>query len=340
MIVAMFLCVVSGAKQSLAGNSDRTGTAGATELLIPVGGVGTALGGSVLASSSGVEALYWNPAGLARSEPVELMFSSMSYIADINVSYFGASANLGSMGSIGVSIKSLDFGDIPRTTAEDPEGLTGVTFSPTYLTGSFTYARFLIDQVQVGATFKVISEKIGDVTATGYAFDFGIQYVTPVGLRLGVALKNIGPQMQFDGYSLEVLTPKNPEDTDQNKLRTQITTASFDLPALFEIGLAYELALSHRDEFLFSGNFQNNNFSNDEYQLGIEYGFQKLFFIRGGYAVQPEKNSQTDGVFSSSYSLGAGLNYKLGGIDFRLDYAYRSADRFDGNQVFSIRLVF
>lgn len=336
----MLLSMVSGVERAIAGNSDRTGTAGATELLIPVGGAGAAMSGSVLASASGVEALYWNPAGLARSEPVELMFSSMSYIADITVSYFGASANFGSLGTIGVSVKSLDFGDIPRTTTEDPEGLTGVTFSPTYLTGSLTYARFLIDEVQVGTTFKVINEKIGNVSATGYAFDFGIQYVTPFGVRLGVALKNIGPQMQFGGYSLEVLSAQNSGDTDQNKLRTQITSAAFDLPALFEIGLAYELTLSPRDQFIFCGNFRNNNFSNDEYQLGVEYGFQKLFFIRGGYAFQPDKTSQTNGVFSSSFSLGAGLNYKLAGMNFKLDYAYRSADLFKGNQIFAIRLVF
>ncbi|NTW50830.1 MAG: PorV/PorQ family protein [Chlorobiales bacterium] len=340
VLIALLLIVLLGTRTSLAGNSKRTGTAGASELLIPVGGAGTALSGSTLAATSGVEALYWNPAGLARSEPVELMFSSMSYIAGITVSYFAASATFGDIGSFGVSIKSLDFGDIPLTTAEDPEGLTGMTFSPTYLTGSVTYARFIIKEVQVGATFKVVSEKIGDVSAVGYAFDFGLQYASPFGLRLGVALKNVGPQMQFEGYGLETLTSRTDGNSDQNKLRTQITSAPFDLPALFELGLAYELQVSSYNAILFTGNFRNNNFSNDEYQLGAEYAFQKLFFVRAGYAVQPEKDAQTDGVFSTSYSLGVGLNYKIGAVGFRLDYAYRSADRFNGNQIFAIRLMF
>ena len=35
------------------------------------------------------------------------MFSYMNYVADLNVSYFGAGANLGDLGSIGLSLNLL-----------------------------------------------------------------------------------------------------------------------------------------------------------------------------------------------------------------------------------------
>ena len=72
----------------VAGSGVRRGTSGAQELLLPVGSVGTALGGSMGASISGIEAAYWNPAGVANlSGNGEVIFSSLSYIAGIDVGY-------------------------------------------------------------------------------------------------------------------------------------------------------------------------------------------------------------------------------------------------------------
>ncbi|MEE9465728.1 MAG: hypothetical protein V3W14_09190, partial [Candidatus Neomarinimicrobiota bacterium] len=115
---------------SYAGTIKSRGTAGAYELSIPVGARGVALNGANVAIVSGVEALYYNPAGVSNLEGgMEVLFSNMSYIADIDVTYAAFVANAGRAGTFGLSIKSLDFGDIMRTTAENTEG-TGETFSP------------------------------------------------------------------------------------------------------------------------------------------------------------------------------------------------------------------
>src|SRR5215471_498963 len=77
----------------VAGRGDKTGTAAASQLLIPVGADPIALAGSSLATVSGIEAMYWNVAGLAReSRPTGVMFSHMTYIADIGVDYLALSA--------------------------------------------------------------------------------------------------------------------------------------------------------------------------------------------------------------------------------------------------------
>ena len=64
--VLCLLLVVSVVAVSDAANQSRVGTAGAQELLIPVGARGIAIGGSSMIFANGVDAIYWNPAGLGR----------------------------------------------------------------------------------------------------------------------------------------------------------------------------------------------------------------------------------------------------------------------------------
>ncbi|CUT00349.1 hypothetical protein [Candidatus Kryptobacter tengchongensis] len=106
-----------------AGTSKRKGTAGAEELRIPVGSRGVALGGGVVAEVQGVDALYWNPAGASFvNKSAEAMFSHVSWIADMKVNYLAVIANFGGVGVFGLSLKSLDFGEIPLTTVDAPDG--------------------------------------------------------------------------------------------------------------------------------------------------------------------------------------------------------------------------
>ncbi|MDE0966283.1 MAG: hypothetical protein OSB73_24425, partial [Candidatus Latescibacteria bacterium] len=67
-----------------AGGRNRVGGSAASQLLIPVGARDMALGGSSSASAEGLEALYWNPAGLAASaSSASILVSTMSYFADM-----------------------------------------------------------------------------------------------------------------------------------------------------------------------------------------------------------------------------------------------------------------
>jgi len=128
------------------------------------------------------------------------MFSTMTYIGDIKVSAGSVAATFGSLGVIGLSIKNLDFGDIPVTTVEDSENRTGATFSPTYMVIGLTYSRLITDATSVGATIKLINESIPRASSSGIAFDLGLQYsglFEVAGLNLGVTVKNIGPEMKW-----------------------------------------------------------------------------------------------------------------------------------------------
>lgn len=317
-----------------AGDISRTGTTSGTQLLIPVGARSIGLGEAVVSNVSGAEALYYNPAGLSNSSKSEILFSNMSYIADIDVNYMGATFNGGQIGSFGFSIKSLNFGDIEETTEAYPEG-TGNTYSPTFIVAGLTYSRMLTDRINAGVTGKYISEKIMQTGASAFAIDLGVQYAFNNKLRIGVVMKNVGTKMQYDGRNLERSTriPGAGPDADVGYFRGVPLTS--DVPSIFSFGFSYSLNFNEQNSVMANGVFSNFNEESDKFYGGLEYAFQELFFLRGGYTYNSQ--NRDDQIFD--YTLGAGLKYPLGNFDFYFDYAYRQvSDYFDANNVFTVKL--
>jgi hypothetical protein len=341
---ALILCVAFIAASTVDAQNQRTGTSAAPELLIPVGGRDLALGGSSIAISQGVEAIHWNPAGLARmSHSTEGMFSSMSYIADINMSYGAVATQFEGFGTVGLSLRSLDFGEIPVTTVEDEDGVNGGTFSPTYVTIGLTYSRQVTDAVSVGGTAKLVSESIARVSATGMAFDLGLQYsglLGVKGIQMGITVKNIGTSMQFDGTGL--LRSATSSDGSRPEQPYKSEAASFELPSLIEIGLTYSGSSEDNSSlYSISGSYTNNNLYLDQYRVGGEYGYafeSAKIFGRAGYELVPQLDDVKDNVFG--LTLGAGITYNTGGVDLTFDYAFRKAEFFDNNNVFSLKVGF
>ncbi len=335
IIVAILLI---GVNSIYAGGGVRNGTGGATELLIPVGTRGIAMGGADVATSTGIEALFWNPAGAAiMNNSATLLFSHMNYIADIGVEYGAVSANFEGFGVVSLAIKSLAIGDIPVTTVDQPDG-TGQTFKPQMMVAGATYSRQLTDRISIGITANYISETLDQVSTSGVAFNAGVMYKDLGdinGLDFGIVMKNIGPQMQYGGPGM--LVTASPQGYDRPPNYYDIQTAAFDLPSSFEIGFGYKPVINDMNSLQITGSFQNNNFSGDVYNVGAEYGYNKMFFVRGGYSMSP-KSQDPDYIYG--LTAGAGISYDLGGIDIKVDYAYRAVKYFSGNHIFSVSLGF
>jgi hypothetical protein len=325
--------ILIGFAHTIAGRTDKAGTAAAAELLIPIGARSIALGNSPLSTISGVEAMYWNPAGLARTSMTGVMFSHMRYIADINVNYFAAGTFLNNIGSIGIAVKSLDVGDISVTTEDQPDG-TGEVTSPTFVIVGATFARQITDRISVGITSNYIYEKMAKVSASSYAFNFGVQYMGIGGidgLSVGAAVKNIGPSLKYDGEGL--LREAGIFDAIRKNSIVKIQAAASDLPSTIEIGLGYSMLLQTVGKLNFTSVFQNNNYSADEYKFGVEYIFNGLLSLRSGIAIAPE-GDLNENIFGQS--VGAGIHTKLYSYNISIDYAYRAVKYFQGNHVFCI----
>ncbi|MFQ5706318.1 MAG: PorV/PorQ family protein [bacterium] len=337
-VTIAFLLLVS--VDSYAGNRKKAGIAAGAELLIPVGTRDMAMGGSTVAMTKGIDAIYWNPAGLAWT-PYDAVaaFSRTSYIADIDVNYVAVAGTFGNFGSVGFTIKSLAIGNIPITTEDEPDG-TGAFLNPTFFTIGAHYAKLLIDRVAVGFSFRVVSENLREarVSATGFAFSAGVQYKNAGGLRgfdLGVAVKNIGPQMGFDGSGL--LREARVTDVTRGGSLIKVEGNSEDLPSTIEIGAAYTVNASETSKLHFATMFQNNNFSDDQARFGVEYEYNDIFFVRGGFNSSPD--APTD-AFIFGPTLGAGVHAMVSGVNIFADYAWTQNDTFDNQSTFSVKLGF
>jgi hypothetical protein len=337
--IAIMACIALALGQAFAGAGNRAGTNGASELLIPVGARDIAMGGSTVSTSRGVEAIYWNPAGTARiNNSADIYFSHMSYFADIGVNYGAVSASIEGFGVLSLAIKSLAIEEIAVTTTRDPDG-TGQTFKPQYFTVGLVYARQLSDKIAVGVTGNLISERLGDVSASGVSFDIGVMYENLAsinGLSIGIAVKNIGPQMTFGGSGLL----QTATVTGQHRPATlyQVQAASFELPSSINFGVGYKHQLN--DMFALQGTttFQSNNFTDDEYRFGLEASYQDLVFLRGGYDFAQKETEARDYLFGPAF--GVGFHSALGNTEVTVDYAYRSMKVFDASHVFSVKLGF
>ncbi len=331
---AIMLAGLSLSASAWAGGEDRLGTAGASELRIPIGTRATALGGAVVSDAHGVEALFYNPAGIAVGEETDLFFNHMGYINDMKVEYAGLTSH--AMGGvIGVSFKALQVGDIIVTTEDAPDG-TGEISSPVFSVAQVAYAKQMTDHVRVGGSFSVISERVLQESATGLAFDFGFQY-DPLahGLQFGFAMKNVGPNMKFGGSDLERSYPANNGNPQTGPYFLRSESASFEMPSYVTFGVSKLWHVGTASQFTLGGVYQNNNFSSDEYRGGGEFVWNDQLAFRGGYV----GSSQAGYLYD--WSAGAGWQLPLGNGHASVDYTYRNVkERFDANQMFSVSMKF
>jgi len=342
-VLMALLLVVGLSFQAFAGNPDKKGTAGAMELLIPMGARGTALAGSDIATVKGIDAMYWNPAGLAGMKSnIESSFSYMKWIADVNISYGGMAIKTG-IGTIGFGFQSLGFGEIAETTEEYPNG-TGGFYSPQYMTVIASYSRAMTDRTFIGINAKFVSEKIVETSASTVAIDMGVQYISEFGIKIGVVLKNFGSPMKFDGTDLDrqVVLPNTPPNTPTRMLRMQ--AANSELPSLFEIGLGYDFTPMEKTSVSLSGAFRHNNYSTDQVLAGVEVNYNEILFLRGGYAygLTTGKDPLGETNYIIGPSFGFGLVQPVGSMKIAFDFTYRTwnADYFDNNMYFSAKLMF
>ena len=181
-----------------------------------------------------------------------------------------------------------------------------------------------------------------ELSASTVAINFGIQYqnLAVQGLNLGITVKNIGPGLQFNGSNL--LYQANATTGLRGTQTYAIQAATADLPSCIEIGLGYTKKFDEKNGVSIGGTFRNNNYQDDEYNLGAEYQFNDLLFLRGGYTFEPQavKDIAGQNSYPYDYTLGAGVHMPVGDLDISVDYAYQHVKYFTGNNVFTLRLGF
>lgn len=319
-----------------AGNNDRAGQAGATELMINPWARSSGLGGANSGSIRGLEAMFLNVAGTAFTKRTEIILCHTDYFkgSGISINALGLSQKIGESGVLGLGIMSMDFGEVDITTVDLPEGNIG-TFSPQFLNITASYAKVFSNSIYGGIAFKIIDESISNLNAGGLAFDAGIQYVTGTkadkdNIKFGIALRNVGPPLTFSGDGLSF---KGTVLSSGRTITVEQRVEKFEMPSLVNIGITYDHKLAEMHRLSICGTFTANSFSNDQFAFGLEYAFKENFMLRAGYQYEKDisdedlKRTANDGL-----SAGVTIDVPLGksGKKFGIDYSYTLTNPFDG----------
>ncbi|MHB8261102.1 MAG: PorV/PorQ family protein [Bacteroidia bacterium] len=348
--------LIASSISSYAGNPERVGSAGAQELLINPFASSSGWAGANTSNVHGLEATFLNIAGLAYTDKTEVVFSRTNWLggSGIYINNFGFSQHVGETGVIALNIMSLSAGSIGITTTDNPEGGIG-TYNPSFMNIGLSYAKRFSDNIFGGATIRVIQESIANVHAAGVSIDAGVQYHTGKydQVHFGIALRNVGPTMSYNGdgmaFQANILNGTQYNNSVNGYTASfQNHSASFELPSLLNIGMSYDFYLTKDSAGLkkdhritVAANFTSNSFTNDQYILGLEYGFKKYFMVRGGYAYEKGIGTATTQSAFTGPCFGATMQLPFGKTKmstFALDYSYRSTYPFSGIQTFGFRV--
>jgi hypothetical protein len=333
--------------QVQAGNKDRSGQAGAPELLINPWARSAGWGSVSTSNVMGLEGMFTNVAGLAFTRRTELIFAHTTWLkgSGCNISNFGLAQRLGESGVLGLSVFSMSFGELDVTTIDQPEG-TGATFKPSLLNINLAYSKAFSNSIYGGIVIKIISESIPDASAQGIALDVGIQYVTGERdqAKFGVSLKNVGPKMKFtgDGFSIKAFFQGN-----DNSITVYQRSESFEMPAQLRIGASYDFLIGDWNRLTLAANFVSNSFTKDQVTLGLEYSLKEYLMLRGAYTYEsgiyePIENAERTNAYKGP-SFGASVEIpfsKKTQASFAVDYSYQTTDHFKGTHTIGARLNF
>ncbi|MCI0691932.1 PorV/PorQ family protein [candidate division KSB1 bacterium] len=322
--------IAAGILCACASHAQKVGSTSMQFLKVMPSARATALGEAYAVWATGAEAIFWNPAGLARLDNMEFSTTYINWLFDAQQGALAYALAIRGFGALGVQVQYVDFGEFEETTNErpyinDPDraGLTGRTFSPfSYLVG-ISYARDLTDKFSVGLGMKYAHESLFDgqklraqvrqgvfeevdTWANGLLFDFGIRYNT------GYRSIHIGSSVQNFGADVKYAKESNP------------------VPLLFRFGIGADLI--GPDGLLRPGSeesrlsmafdiFHPNDYA-QQIHVGAEYEFANSFALRGGYKF----NYDFDGL-----TLGGGIKHALEGVRLSADYSYGAMGTYLGN---------
>lgn len=325
LICGLALAVAAGSAQA---QDDRTGTAGAQFLRIPVGASLTATGGAAVAGVEGAEALYWNPAGVCALEGASATFTHHEYFADMKHDYLGVSMAVGEDAALGASVNYWSAGDLLRTTEDETEGIG--TFAPYSMAVGLTYSRQMTNRVAVGLTGKYINESIDAVNAQGVGFDVGFRYLTDYhGFRFGIVMKDLGPQMRFSGSGLT---------GDDDGVPADIRAQEYEIPASVNFSTSVDAYSSESLLLTLSASADLQNFAEETAALGAELNLIDNYYLRLGYSgIGAEDLDYERGGFAAGGGIYMDLSSSMG---IALDYAYSDLGLLDKSDRFSLTVYF
>lgn len=298
---------------------ERVGLSGWQFLRINGDARQAAMGGAFTATSHGDAGAIWgNPSALVDVKNVNMVVSYFYWIADIGYMSAAIVKDFGNLGIIGLSVASVDFGDMDETVNTEIDGrtevvVTGETFTAGDFAAGLSYARRVTDLLSIGASARWIQENIAEVSMSNVSIDLGTTYYTGFkSLRLGMVMRNYGPDVHLAGWSEEY----------------QAEAVDIRMPFDFRVGMAMDFFEGEENHFLtLSLEATHPNDGPEKVNMGAEYLLYNILTLRAGYRFNYDEQS---------FTFGTSLNY----MNIRFNYAYVDFGRLAQSNMFTLGLSF
>jgi hypothetical protein len=286
---------------STAGSAGEPGTSGFVFLRLGNGARATGMGEAFTAVTDDATSIYWNPAGMANVEGVDLNVTHTEWLVDIRFEQISV-VNEMFGGSVGLSFTGLYYGEMDRYDNYPSLSPNG-TFNPYDLALAGGYARDILPNLAIGASVKFIYEKIDFESASGWAVDLGVTHRSMIeGLTLAASVLNLGPQAKF-------------------------VEEKFYPPLQLRGGASYRYDSERlRGHFIVASDVVFPNDGDVKVHFGAEYNYRTFLSVRGGYKAN---------YYVQGPTLGLGVIYK--NLAFDYGWAPMEFDLGDSHR-FSIRV--
>ncbi len=333
-------------------------------LNIGIGARALAMSKSVSSFSTGVEAGYWNPAGIISVQDYEFAAMHNSLFNGIgSYDYFGAALPIERDElALTVSVIRLGVDNILNTTnlidSNGNPNINNITkFSSADIAGILSIAKsFPKLNLNIGVNAKIIRRNIGDFAiGNGFGFDIGAQYKYG-GIKIGLVIRDVTTTFTawkiddsiFDDIQNAPILDRrgNPvENTDKNQERpnkNEITLPKFQLGVSYfkQFNEKYSLltAIDLIGRFIETNDLVSNKFASFSPNIGIEFGYKKRTFLRVG-AGNFQEEVDFDQTVSTSFEPTIGIGVKLKKV--YIDYALTNVGASSGinySNVFSLKI--
>jgi hypothetical protein len=286
---------------------ERVGQSGFQFLHLPTNARNAALANIVGLNNNDASAAFSNPANLVDIPNFDVAFSRLDYVADITYTTAAIAKNFGGWGVFGLHLASLDAGTMYRTeNIESPDidvtlrsGDLGTFEAGDFLVG-LSYARRITDKLSIGGNIGRLYETLDSTDVENWNVDFGLFFETGFrSLKLSMVARNFGPDAEFTGFTELYGIPQ-----------------SVRMPLDFRLGVSYDIIENtdgnpHLLTAYLEGSHPND--SRERVHAALEYTMMGMFSVRGGYKFNYDEQGLT---------LGGGVNFVMGNIGGRIDYAY------------------
>ncbi|KPL06248.1 hypothetical protein AMJ86_09210 [bacterium SM23_57] len=284
------------------------------------------MAGAYTATSHGdAGAIFGNPSALVDVQNLGVNFTNFTWIADIGYMSVTIAKRLGSMGVVGLSVTSVDMGEMDETINSPVAGenrtdviITGKTFTAGDIAAGLSYAKRVTDRLALGGNIRWIQETIADVSMTNFSVDFGTTYYTGFkSLRLAMVARNFGPDQHLVGWSEKY----------------QAEAVDIRMPLDFRVGMAMDFLGGETSPHLLTLSVEGThpNDGPEKIHVGTEYWYNNMLAIRSGYRANYDEEDIT---------LGGGLRYSISGLMLRVDYGYIAFGRLGQVHMFTLGASF